>query len=162
MTTVYVSLGSNIDAERNLRLAVDELRRRFGDIELSGVYRNAAVGFDGDDFLNLVAGFESDFPPIEIQRQIEEIHDLSGRQRGGERFSARPLDVDLLLYGDRLIDEPPLHIPRSDILEYAFVLGPLAELAPDLVHPQTGQTIREHWQECDASRHPLTPVNVIL
>lgn len=162
MVTVYVSLGSNIDAERNLRLAVDELRRRFGPVTLSGIYQNAAVGFDGNDFLNLVAAFDSDLPPAIIQGQIEEIHELAGRQRGSEKFSARALDVDLLLYGDEIIDQPPLRIPRSDVLKYAFVLGPLAELAPDLVHPETGQTIRSHWQECDARRHPLTPVDVIL
>ena len=162
MVTVYVSLGSNIDAEKNLRIAADELRRRFGSLSLSGTYRNAAVGFEGDDFLNLVAAFDSAQSPLEIQQQIEEIHRLTGRQRGDDKFAARPLDIDLLLYGDTVIDDPPLQIPRSDVLEYAFVLGPLAELAPDLIHPKTGRTIREHWQEGDVERHPLVPVDVIL
>lgn len=162
MVTVYVSLGSNIDAEKNLWLAADELRRRFGTVAFSDTYQNAAVGFEGDDFLNLVAAFDSALQPLEIQQQIEEIHRLTGRQRGDEKFSARPLDIDLLLYGDQTIDEPPLQIPRSDVLEYAFVLGPLAELVPDLVHPVTGRTMREHWQECDTERHPLVPVDVTL
>ncbi|NIL94621.1 MAG: 2-amino-4-hydroxy-6-hydroxymethyldihydropteridine diphosphokinase [Woeseiaceae bacterium] len=162
MATVYLSLGSNIDAENNLRLGVGELRQRFGAVSLSGTYRNAAVGFDGADFLNLVAAFESQEEPLEIQRHIEEIHDKAGRQRGGAKFSSRPLDIDLLMYGDSIIDEPPLRIPRPDVLEYVFVLGPLAELAPDLVHPETGRSMRDHWQECDTGRHPMTPIDVIL
>ena len=86
----------------------------------------------------------------------------AGRQRGGAKFSSRPLDIDLLMYGDSIIDEPPLRIPRPDVLEYVFVLGPLAELAPDLVHPETGRSMRDHWQECDTGRHPMTPIDVIL
>lgn len=162
MVTVYVSLGSNIDAEKNLRIAVDELRRRFGTVSLSATYRNAAVGFEGGDFLNLVAAFESAQSPLEIQQQIERIHELTGRQRGDNKFSARPLDIDLLLYGNEVIDEPPLQIPRSDVLEYAFVLGPLAELAPGLIHPNTDRPISEHWQEYDVESHPLIPVEIIL
>ena len=160
MTMVYVGLGSNIDPEENLRLGVNELRRLYGDVVVSNVYRNAAVGFEGADFLNLVAGFESDDGPVEIARRIEQIHELAGRERGDDRFASRALDIDLLLYGDLVVDSPPL--PRSDVLEYSFVLRPLAEIAPDLVHPVTGRTIDKHWQECDTERHPLTLVEGIL
>ena len=160
MATVYLGLGSNINPEHNLRLGLDELRRRFGAVVVSRVYRNAAVGFEGADFMNLVAGLNSDEEPGEINRQIEEIHDLAGRERGDERFAARALDIDLLLYDDLVADDPPL--PREDVLEYSFVLRPLAEIAPDLVHPVTGRRIADHWQECDPDRHPLTLVDVIL
>jgi 2-amino-4-hydroxy-6-hydroxymethyldihydropteridine diphosphokinase len=162
MATVYVGLGSNIKPADNLRLGVAELRRRYGEVVVSRVYRNAAVGFEGDDFLNLVARFMSDEEPGEINRQIEQIHDLAGRQRGEERFAARALDIDLLLYDDLVVDEPPLQLPRDDVLEYSFVLRPLVDIAPDLVHPVTCRTMREHWQECDAQRHPLTLEDVIL
>lgn len=162
MATVYVGLGSNIDPEDNLRLGVGELRRRYGDVVVSSVYRNAAVGFEGDDFLNLVARFDSDEDAREINRQIEQIHDLAGRERGEERFAARALDIDLLLYDDLVVDEPPLQLPRDDVLEYSFVLRPLAEIAPELAHPVTGRTMRDHWQECDPDRHPLTREDVIL
>ncbi len=162
MPVVYLGLGSNIDPEENLRLGVNELRRRYDDLVISSTYQNAAVGFEGSDFWNLVVGFESDDGPASIQDEIEVIHELAGRQRGADRYSSRPLDIDLLLYGDLDVDEPPLHLPRSDVLAYSFVLRPLAELAPDLIHPGTGRTLAEHWQECDTAGHPLTRVDVRL
>ena len=162
MAHVYLSLGSNIDAETNLRLAVDELRRRYGAVQVSAVYRSTAVGFEGDDFLNLVAAFESDISPQAICADIEAIHNLAGRERGSGKWESRPLDINLLLYNDVIMDERPVRIPRSDILEYSFVLRPLAELAPDLVHPVTGRTMLDHWQAFDASSHPLELVDVRL
>jgi len=159
---VYLGLGSNIGPEDNLRQGVRELRQRFGDLELSDVYQSAAVGFEGDDFLNLVVGIETNDSPLAINAQIEEIHRIAGRRRGEERHSSRPLDIDLLLYDDLIVDQPPLRLPRSDILEYSFVLRPFAELAPDLVHPQTGCTLAEHWRNFDEKCHPLAPVHVIL
>ena len=162
MARVYVSLGSNIDPEANLRLGIGELRRRYGRVDVSAVYRNEAVGFEGDDFLNLVAGFESETEPAEICETITAIHNLAGRDRRGGKWESRPLDIDLLLYNDRVMDDPPVRVPREDVLEYSFVLRPLAELAPDLVHPVTGRTMLEHWQEFDASRHPLEVVDVRL
>ena len=158
---MYLGLGSNIDAERNLRLAVAALRRRYGELTLSPVYRSAALGFDGPDFLNLVVGLTTDASPHEILDEIERIHALAGRSRGPDRYSSRPLDIDLLLYGDR-VEPAPLRLPRSDILEYGFVLRPLADIAADRVHPVTGRTIGEHWREFDGARHPLTTVDVIL
>ena len=162
MLSVYLGIGSNIDPEESLRLGIRELRRIFGEIELSAIYASAAVGFDGPDFLNMVVGLRSDDSPRAIQEQTVLIHDLAGRERGSGRFSSRPLDIDLLLYGDRVVDEPDLKLPRRDVLEYSFVLRPLAELAPDLEHPETGKTMIEHWRAFDAGRHPLRLVDVIL
>jgi len=162
MATVYLGLGSNIDAEKNLRLAVGELQRLFGELTVSPVYRSAAVGFDGPDFLNLVVAVETDAGPLDILEQIERIHEMAGRSRGPDKFSSRPLDIDLLLYGDSVEPEPPLRLPRPDVLEYGFVLRPLADIAPDLVHPVTGRAIGEHWREFDRERHPLTAVDNIL
>jgi 2-amino-4-hydroxy-6-hydroxymethyldihydropteridine diphosphokinase len=162
MARVYLGIGSNIDPEANLRLGIRELRRMFGEIELSAVYASAAVGFEGADFLNLVVGLDSDEAPRAIQDKVESIHDLAGRERGAGKFASRPLDIDLLLHGDRVVDEPALKLPRCDVLEYGFVLRPLAELDPGLAHPQTGKTMLEHWQAFDVGSHPLRRVDVIL
>jgi len=160
MATVYVGLGSNIEPEENLKLGIAELRRRYGEVDVSAVYRSAAVGFEGEDFLNLVGRFESESEPAEICQAIAAIHKLVGRDRKDGKWESRPLDIDLLLYNDRVLEDP--RVPREDVLEYSFVLRPLAELAPDLTHPVTGRTMLEHWQEFDASRHPLEAVDVTL
>lgn len=162
MTTVYLGLGSNIDAEKNLRLAVGELRRLYGELTLSPVYKSAPVGFQGPDFLNLVVALETDAAPMEVIDQIERIHGLAGRSRGPDKFSSRPLDIDLLLHGDMIEPAPPLRLPRRDILDYGFVLRPLADIAQDLLHPVSGRTIAEHWREFDVDSQPMTLVDVIL
>jgi 2-amino-4-hydroxy-6-hydroxymethyldihydropteridine diphosphokinase len=162
VATVYLGLGSNIDAEKNLRLAMGELRRLFGALTVSPVYRSTAVGFDGPDFLNLVVALATDSAPLDVLQEIERIHEMAGRSRGPDKYSSRPLDIDLLLYDDRVDPSPPLRLPRRDILEYGFVLRPLADIAPDLVHPVTGRTIGEHWRAFDRGCHPLTPIGVIL
>ena len=162
MASVYLSLGSNIAAEENLRLGVRELRYAYGKLQVSNVYRSEAVGFDGPDFLNLVAVFESDDSPESINERIEAIHGKAGRKRGSERYASRPLDIDLLLYGNLVTDTGGLRLPRPDVLEYSFVLGPLAEVAPLLRHPETDRTIAEHWAEFDKNRHPVTRVDGIL
>lgn len=162
MSVVYLGLGSNIRPEENLSLGVRELRRHYKNVDVSSVYRGAAVGFDGDDFLNLVVRFRSEETPVEICREIERLHDLAGRKRGSDKWASRSLDIDLLLYDDLIMDEGPVRVPRSDVLEYSFVLRPLSELAPDLVHPVTGKTMLTHWQEFDAASQPLELVGVIL
>ena len=142
MATVYLGLGSNIEPEKNLGQAVRELRRRYGELDVSTVYRSKAVGFEGDDFLNLVVRLRSEESPFEICEEIERLHNLSGREREGEKWVSRPLDIDLLLYNDLVMKERPVRVPRDDVLRYSFVLRPMAELAPDLVHPETGRTMR--------------------
>lgn len=160
MARVFVSVGSNVRPEENLRLACGELVRRFGGLDLSSVYRNPPVGFDGEDFLNLVAAFDTDCNPEEVVAELEEIHQLAGRQRGGERYGPRTLDLDLLLYDDLVREGPPLTLPRDDVLKYDFVLGPLAELAPDLLHPVDGRRLAELWEAFEDGGRRLTVEDV--
>lgn len=145
MATLYLGLGSNIEPVRHLKLAVTELRRRFEGVQTSAVYRNAPVGFEGEDFLNLVARAETDLLPARVVDELEEIHELAGRiWRDG--FASRELDIDLLLY-DRLVlaRSADIELPRSDVLTCDFVLRPLSELAPDYRHPLTGRRLEDHW-----------------
>ena len=160
MATVFLGLGSNESPQANLRLAIRELQERYGELAISATYRSTAVGFDGADFLNLVVQLQSGDSPLVICDDIERIHDLAGRVRGSDKWKSRSLDIDLLLYDDLVLDERPVRVPRDDILRYSFVLRPLAELAPDQVHPVTGRTMLGHWQEFDASSHPLEEVSI--
>ena len=161
MTDIYLGLGSNTEPARYLCMGVQELAREFDLRTVSRAYRNQAVGFDGDDFLNAVVCVASDRPVEEIADVLKAIHAKAGRARGDSAFVSRTLDIDLLLVGDAVI--PEWRIPRRDVLEYSFVLRPLAEIAPDLRHPVTGETMASHWADCDQERHPLTedPLNLL-
>lgn len=154
MTEVFVGIGSNVEPEKHVRMAAQMLRAHFGDVRLSPVYRNPAMGFEGDDFLNLVATFDSDLGVPELKAALDEIELRCGRERGAARFSPRTLDLDLLLYGER-VDEAH-KLPRKEILKYSFVLKPLAELAGGHRHPETGLTYREHWEKFAGEKAGLT------
>lgn len=162
MTEVYLGIGSNIEPEENLRFAIRELRRRFGELDLSPVYESRPLGFDGEDFFNMVVRLQTELTPADVIDQLEEIHAIAGRVRDSSRYISRVLDIDLLLYDGLVVNEGRLHIPRSDVLDYSFVLRPLAELAPEFVHPVTGRRIADHWQEFDRASHPLKGVSVSL
>lgn len=143
MTDVYLGLGSNVDPDRHLESALAALADRFGAVEPSRVYRNPAVGFVGEDFLNLVVRVRTEDPPRRVQSALREIERAAARDRRGPRWGPRTLDVDLLLYGN--VVDPALRLPREDVLRDAHALCPLAELAPALRHPVTGRTMRDAW-----------------
>ena len=158
MATIYISLGSNIDREKNTRSGVQALHETFGELRLSSVYESEAVGFDGDAFYNMVIACEVALPVHDCNQQLREIEDRHGRDRSGPRFSSRSLDLDLLLYDDLILDENGLVLPRDEILKNAFVLWPLAEIAPQLCHPETGRSYEAHWQAFDKSKEQLHPI----
>ncbi|MHB8424996.1 MAG: 2-amino-4-hydroxy-6-hydroxymethyldihydropteridine diphosphokinase [Gammaproteobacteria bacterium] len=157
MSEVFVGVGSNVEPERRIREALRLMRQRFGALRISPVYRNPAVGFQGDDFYNLVVGFQSNGQVAALNAALDEIEERCGRLRGGPRFAPRTLDLDLLLYGD-LVTESPVRLPRGEILKYAYVLKPLVDLAADRRHPVTGRSFAEHWLAFDAAAEPLVPV----
>ncbi len=155
MPAVYVGAGSNVAPERNMARAVQELQLAFPGARFSPWYRNRAAGFAGDDFINLVAGFETTLPVRAVLAKLHAIEGLCGRPRDAPRWAPRSMDLDVLLYGDLLRDEPGLKLPRPDLLKRAYMLGPLAALAPEVVHPTAGVTIGELWRRFDQSAHPL-------
>ena len=162
MSTIYISLGSNINREENTREGVKALREAFGDLVLSSVYESDAVGFEGDAFYNMVIACEVDVPVHEANRMLRDIEDRHGRDRSGPKFSSRTLDLDLLLYDDLVLEENGLTLPRGEILKNAFVLWPLAEIAPALKHPQDGRSYDELWAQFDKSRENLKPVPFVF
>jgi 2-amino-4-hydroxy-6-hydroxymethyldihydropteridine diphosphokinase len=155
---VFVSVGSNVDPRHNLRWGLHQLTRRFGSLRVSPVYRNRPVGFEGDDFYNLVVAFDTDEDPRAVSEALDAMENACGRDRGGPRYGPRTLDLDLLLHGSAVVDAPGLVLPRPDLLRYAFMLGPLAALAGDRRHPLTGESFAMHWARFDRASHPLVEV----
>ena len=145
MSTAWLSLGSNLDAEVHLLVAAQALRARFGDVVFSPVYRTPAVGFDGPDFLNAAAAVQTDLDPFALNDWLHALEDAQGRVRGGARFSSRTLDVDIVFYDDLVLKGPGnLELPRPE-LRHAFVLKPLADIAPGHRVPTTGETLAGLW-----------------
>ena len=145
MQTIFVSIGSNVDAESNMLLVKEHLNLLF-EVTYSGIYQTPAEGFTGGDFLNSVCKFKSDKKPNEIRRILKSIEEKMGRTISQKGMSNRVIDLDLILYGDMLINEDGLEIPSSDIENYKFVLEPLAEIAPDYIHPMLKKTYKELFQ----------------
>jgi len=146
MGRAYLSLGSNIDAEANLRSAVAALRARFGALLLSGAYAYPPVGFEGADFLNAAAVIGSDLDPYALNAWLHALEDAHGRDRSGPRYGDRPLDIDIVFYDDLVLDgHGHLQLPRDE-LRHAFVLQPLAEIAPAFCGPRSSVPLHQLWQ----------------
>lgn len=158
MPEAFVGIGSNVQPRRHLRAALAALREAFGSVQASPVYQNPAVGFEGDDFLNLVVRLDTGLSLAELLERLQDIETRCGRTRSEERWGPRTLDLDLLTYGDLVCTRPVL--PRADVLKRAFVLRPLAELAPAGRHPVNGKTYAELWASFDQAGCDLTPVNL--
>lgn len=159
MVDVYLSLGSNIEREANIRRAEQALQQAFGCLTYSPVYETEAVGFSGDNFYNSVVAFKTELPALEIVARLKKIEDGFGRDRSQPKFSARVIDIDLLLYGDVVTDADGIHLPREEILYNAFVLKPLADIAADYCHPVVGKTLKQLWLESDLTEVSLIKVD---
>ncbi len=158
MARVYLSLGSNIERERYIRAGLAALRQAFGELIVSPTYESESVGFDGDNFFNLVVGMDTELAVGELQRRIKAIEDDNGRERSGPKFSSRTLDIDILTYDDCVGEVDGVMLPRDEILTNAFVLLPLADVAGDELHPQVQRTYAELWAAYDKSKQALWPV----
>jgi len=143
--TAWLGLGSNVNAENHIRAGIRALREDFDTVSLSPVYSSTAVGFEGDDFINLVARVQTDMHPLALREYLRELEDRFGRIRDVAKFSDRTLDIDILLYDDLVLLSPKLEIPRAEILKFAHVLKPLADLDPELMHPVELRTMAEIW-----------------
>ena len=156
MQRVWLGLGSNIEAEKHIRAAIAQLRAEFGELVISPVYESEAVGFKGDNFLNLVVGINTGQALPDLMDSLKQIEADNGRQRADEKFSARTLDIDILTYGEHDLTEQGINIPRHEILTYAFVLKPLADIAPDEKHPHVDITYRKLWEGFDQSSQVMS------
>lgn len=152
MARVYISIGSNIEPLHYIRSSIRTLREYYDKLILSSVYETEAVGFEGDNFYNLVVGFDTEIEMDKIITTLKQIENDNNRQRTSERFSARTLDLDLLLYDNVIF--------KDEILKYAFVIIPLAEIAPRSVHPITKQSYRYLAQAFDTTEQAIWIVDV--
>ncbi|WP_022948109.1 2-amino-4-hydroxy-6-hydroxymethyldihydropteridine diphosphokinase [Methylohalobius crimeensis] len=155
MPKTFVSIGSNLEREEHIPQALAELEETFGPLSVSSVYESEAEGFEGPPFYNLVVGFDTELSRPAVLEKLKEIEHNHGRGPQSRKFASRTLDLDLILYGDLILEKPDsdrLQLPREDILRYAFVLEPLNEITPERRHPVTGKTYRAHWQAFDPGK----------
>jgi 2-amino-4-hydroxy-6-hydroxymethyldihydropteridine diphosphokinase len=154
----YLSLGSNIEAEKNLPAAVRLLATMGRLVAVSSVWETAPVGLSNQpDFLNAAALVETDLPAPEFkQKVLRHIEQTLGRVRRADKFGPRSIDIDIMLFNQQILDLDRRHIPDAEVLERAFVAIPLAEIAPDYCHPETGQTLSEIAQQFSLTNETMS------
>jgi 2-amino-4-hydroxy-6-hydroxymethyldihydropteridine diphosphokinase len=155
MTAVYLGLGSNKNAQFYLNRALSALQQSFGELCISPVYESESIGFKGSNFFNLVVMLDITMPIKDLLAELRSIENANDRDRSAPKFSSRTLDIDILLYGDWVGEYDGVVLPRHEILENAFVLRPLCDLAPALIHPIKQQSIAAIWAQYDKSQQQL-------
>jgi 2-amino-4-hydroxy-6-hydroxymethyldihydropteridine diphosphokinase len=160
MPDVYVAIGGNVEPEKYLDRALSLLQARFGALTVSPAYRNAAVGFEGPDFINLVVKFVSGLPLPQIRGALQQIEAACDRPSDAPKWAPRTMDIDVLLYGDLVSDAPGLIVPRPDLVRRAYMLKPMAEIAPDVVHPMLDKTMQELWRDAGLDDHAMEQVTI--
>ncbi len=161
MARAYISVGSNVDRERNVTAALDALSAVYGELALSSVFESESVGFEGDPFYNVVVGVDTAQSVGELAKALRSIEDEGGRRRDTPRFSARTLDLDLLIYAEVAGVIDGVVLPRGEITENAFVLRPLAEVVGGEIHPIAQRTYAELWRDFDKGEQTLWPVDFV-
>ena len=157
---VFVAAGSNLEPEKHLPRACAEIRHAWPDAVYSRAYRNVAVGFDGPDFINLVVGFSTAQPLDAVIARLRAIETRCGRPRFAPKWASRTMDLDVLLYGDRVEKTSEYTLPRPDLLKRPYMLGPMAEIAPEVMHPTEHKTIGVLWSEFDRGGHAMNEVSL--
>ncbi len=157
---VFVAAGSNLEPERHLAKACAEIRHSWADAVFSRAYSNVAVGFDGPDFINLVVGFSTTQPLEAVITRLRAIETQCGRPRYAPKWASRTMDLDVLLFGDRVEKTSEYTLPRPDLMKRPYMLGPMAEIAPEVMHPTAGRTIGELWQAFDRDGHEMKAVDL--
>tara|TARA_R110000751_G_scaffold73956_1_gene149716 strand:+ start:68739 stop:69260 length:522 start_codon:yes stop_codon:yes gene_type:complete len=151
---IYISVGSNVDKEKHTKAGLQGMYQAFGELTLSSVFESESVGFEGNNFYNLVVKANTKLSIAEVCSVLKKIEQDNKRQRGEQKFAPRTLDLDLLLYDQQVISQP-IELPRPEVLYNAFVLKPLAEIAADEVHPVVNTSYGKLWQDYDKSRQKL-------
>ncbi len=164
MTRVYAGLGSNVDKEENIPAGLNTLASHFSPLAISTVYESEPLGFHGENFYNLVVGFDTDLSALEVISIFKSIESSLGRTSSDQDTTSKTishtLDIDLLLFGDLVRHNEQIDVPREDIVQYPFVLCPLAEIAGGLEHPETGLSIADMWASFGKERHQLKSVTL--
>ncbi len=160
MPEVFVAAGSNVDPARHLRKALDALQRIYSPLRISPAYQNQAVGFEGEDFINLVVGFTTTDSLVDVRRHLQSIEALCGRAPDAPKWAPRSMDLDILLYDDVISSEPGLLLPRPDLVKRPYMLKPMADIAPDVVHPTLHKSMRELWAAFDQDGHEMVRVEL--
>lgn len=159
MTVIYLSLGSNVDRHKHIMAALDALDDLLGELTISSVYESKSVGFDGSNFFNLVVGAETALSITELSDSLKRIEDNNGRKRNGPKFSPRTLDIDILTFGNFVGVENGIELPRAEITKNAFVLLPLSEIAPTVLHPQLQKSYQQLWDGYDQASQMLWAID---
>jgi len=158
MAQVFIGLGSSINKAENIHSGIVALRAEFGVLALSPVYESEAIGFSGVNFYNLVVELQTDIGIYELNKKLKNIEVKHGRPEHALKFAPRTLDLDLLLYGKQI--DPKIDLPRAEILKNAFVLKPLAALAPTLTHPILGETYQTLWRNYPQEKQKLWKISL--
>ncbi len=140
---VYLSLGSNIDREHNIRAGIRALRKQFSKLELSPVYESEAVGFEGDSFFNLIARIETKLSLSDLSASLKNLENELGRDRTAQRFASRTMDIDIVLFDELVGCYAEIELPRPELFYNAFVLKPMADIRPHEIEPKTGKSFAE-------------------
>jgi 2-amino-4-hydroxy-6-hydroxymethyldihydropteridine diphosphokinase len=160
MPQVFVAAGSNVDPIVHLRQALDELVKSYAPLEISPAYRNKAVGFAGDDFINMVVGFMTGDSIHQVRRNLQEVEKRCGRPAHSPKWAPRTMDLDILLYDQLISDVPGLILPRPDLVRRAYMLKPMVDIAPEVMHPTLHKSMRELWEAFDRDGHEMRQVEL--